>query len=127
MSAVKTLGEGDFDSAVAATDRPVLVDFSADWCAPCTAMAPALESFAARRAGELTVAKVDIDRAPGLASRFGIRSVPTLMLFKGGKPVATQPGMMSESQLAQFVEPHLTRERRPVEQDPARPQVDLDW
>jgi thioredoxin 1 len=127
MSAVLAVGDSDFDSTVASPDRPVLVDFSADWCGPCKAMAPALESFAAKRSGELTVAKVDIDRAPQVASRYAIRSVPTLMLFKDGKPVAMQPGMMSESQLAEFVEPHLARERRTVEQDPSRPQVDLDW
>ncbi|MDB5856519.1 MAG: trxA [Ramlibacter sp.] len=127
MSAVIEAGERDFDSALAGP-KPFLVDFSASWCGPCKAMAPALEAFAERRSNDLPVLKVDIDAAPGLANRYGIRSVPTLMLFKDGKPVATQPGMMSESQLASFVGQNLPpRERTPVEQDPGRPQIKLDW
>jgi thioredoxin len=127
MSAVIEAGEREFDWALAGP-QPFLVDFSASWCGPCKAMAPALEAFAERRSNELPVLKVDIDAAPGLANRYGIRSVPTLMLFRDGKPVATQPGMMSESQLASFVEQNLPpRERTPVEQDPGRPQIKLDW
>ena len=127
MSAVIEAGERDFDSALAGPG-PFLVDFSASWCGPCKAMAPALEAFAQGRGNELPVLKVDIDAAPGLANRYGIRSVPTLMLFQDGKPLATQPGMMSERQLASFVEQHLPpRERTPVEQDPQRPQIKLDW
>lgn len=126
MPAVKNVGSSDFDAAVAGPG-PVLVDFSASWCGPCRAMAPALEKFAASR-DDLDVVKVDIDEAPGIAGRYSVRSVPTLMLFVAGKPVATQAGMMSEGQLARFVEPHLAAAaRKPVAQDPNRPQVDLDW
>jgi thioredoxin 1 len=126
MPAVKEISGRDFESALASHD-PVLVDFSASWCGPCKAMAPVLESFAARRP-DLSVVKLDIDEAPSIASRYSVRSVPTLMLFKDGKPVASQAGMVGEAQLARFVDDRMPRtERAPVEQDPSRPQIKLDW
>jgi thioredoxin 1 len=126
MPAVNEVSGRDFESALAAHDR-VLVDFSASWCGPCKAMAPVLESFAAKRP-DLSVVKLDIDEAPSIASRYSIRSVPTLMLFKDGKPVASQAGMVGEAQLARFVgDPPPRTERPPVEQDPDRPQIKLDW
>ena len=128
MSAVIHASARDFESTLADRQTPVLVDFSASWCGPCRAMAPALESFAERRANEIAVVKLDIDEAPRIADQHSIRSVPTLMLFKDGKPLARQAGMMSEPQLAQFVDRHLPRKERPVvEQDPTRPQIKLDW
>lgn len=126
MPAVKNVGASDFDAAVAGP-APVLVDFSASWCGPCHAMAPALEKFAAGR-NDLDVVKVDIDEAPDIAGRYSVRSVPTLMLFVEGKPVAAQAAMMGEGQLTRFVAQHLpAATRKPVEQDPNRPRVDLDW
>jgi thioredoxin 1 len=89
MSAVIDAGGRDFEPTLAAQDRPVLVDFSASWCGPCKAMAPALEAFAECRYNELAVVKIDIDEAPGIASKYAIRSVPTLMLFM--EAAATRP------------------------------------
>jgi thioredoxin 1 len=127
MGTVVNASARDFD-AVIAEPHPVLVDFSAAWCGPCKAMAPALEAFARHRGDDLAVVKLDIDEAPDIASRYAVRSVPTLMLFQDGKPVASQAGMLSESQLTRFVDQHLqAREKRAVEQDPDRPQIDLDW
>jgi len=127
MPAVFHTSEGDFEATLVA-HNPALVDFSASWCGPCRAMAPALEAFAKRRRDSLAVIKVDIDEAPGIAARYSIRSVPTLMLFKNGKPLAMQAGMMSETQLDRFVDEHLPAPERPIaQQDPARPQIKLDW
>jgi thioredoxin 1 len=127
MAAVIELGERDFDAAVAGP-KPVLVDFSASWCGPCRAMAPALEAFAAHRSDDLAVVKIDIDAAPAVTARLGIHSVPTLVLFQDGKPVAVHAGMLSEKQLGEFFDRLLpARAKRAVEQDPNRPQVKLDW
>jgi thioredoxin len=127
MAAVIEVDGHGFDEAIAGPN-PVLVDFSASWCGPCRAMAPALEAFAAGRSDDLAVVKVDIDAAPAIAAHHGIRSVPTLMLFQDGERIAVHAGMLSERQLGVFVDQHLpARARRVVEQDPNRPQLKLDW
>ena len=79
--------EEDFDRSVLGSDVPVLVDFYADWCGPCKMIAPLLDEFAQSHVGKLFVAKVDSDLAPGLSVRFGIRGIPTLLLFKDGQEV----------------------------------------
>jgi thioredoxin 1 len=128
MPAVIEASARDFESTLASQRGPVLVDFTASWCGPCKMMAPALESFAERRRSALAVVKVDIDEAPDVAAKYGIGSVPTLMLLDNGRTLAQRSGMMSESQLAQFVDRALpSPERATVEQDPTRAQIDLDW
>ncbi len=85
--------ESSFDSDVLKANGPVLVDFWAEWCGPCRAIAPSLEDMAKDMAGKLTVAKINIDENPSIASKYQIRSIPTLMVFKDGKPAATYPAV----------------------------------
>jgi thioredoxin 2 len=80
------------DRIIGETDVPVVIDFYADWCGPCRFMAPVLDQFALDRAGEVLVGKLDTDRYPGEAVRFGIRGIPTLIVFSGGREVARQVG-----------------------------------
>jgi len=96
---VKQVTDASFASDVLAAERPVLVDFFADWCGPCHALAPALEQIASNRAGEVSVVKLDVDANPEATLRFGIKGLPTLMLFKGGQPVASQVGVLPKARL----------------------------
>lgn len=80
------------DQILAETDVPVLIDFYADWCGPCRIMAPVLDDFARDRAGEVLVGKLDTDRYPEAAARFGVRGIPTLIVFSGGREIARQVG-----------------------------------
>ncbi len=92
--------ESSFPSEVLLSDTPVAVDFFAEWCGPCKALAPVLEKFSEGYAGRVKIAKVDVDHNPGLAQRFQIRGVPTMIFFKGGKVVDQVVGMLPPAQLA---------------------------
>jgi thioredoxin 1 len=87
MSQVKELDDTSLETALQGAQHPVLVDFSATWCGPCKALAPTIDAVASEYSGRLDVYKIDIDSAPQSANHFGIRSVPTVILFKGGKEV----------------------------------------
>lgn len=100
---VKVSGS-DFDAVIGGTDVPVLVDFYADWCGPCKTMAPALDELAAARAGEVLVAKLDTDREPEVAGRFGIRGIPTLIVFREGRESARSTGAIGAKELAELVD-----------------------
>jgi thioredoxin 1 len=104
---IKHVSDASFDKDVLQSTTPVLVDYWAEWCGPCKMIAPVLEEVAKQYAGRLTVAKLDIDANPAITSRFGIRGIPTLILFKGGKPHAQKVGALSKSQLAAFVDSNL--------------------
>ena len=91
MTTTKT-SDASFDSDVLKAAKPVLVDFWAEWCGPCHAIAPVLERIAEERAEELTLVKVNIDEEQGLAMRYGIQSIPTVVLFKDGQPAAAAIG-----------------------------------
>ena len=88
-----------FDGFLAGTDRPVLVDFHADWCGPCQAIAPLIEEIAGETAGAASVAKLNVDEAPAITARYGIRAIPTFIVFKGGKPVRTLRGATTKEAL----------------------------
>lgn len=91
--------KGKFDALVD-QETPVLVDFYADWCGPCQAMAPILKEVAQDLDGKVKIVKIDVDRNQPIAQRFGVRSIPTLILFKGGNIVWQQAGMMSKRDLS---------------------------
>jgi thioredoxin 1 len=84
---VLNIGDGDFNKEVIESDKPVLVDFWASWCAPCRAIAPAIDELADQYKGQVKVAKMDIDHNQDTPQKYGIRSIPTLLVFKGGKVV----------------------------------------
>ena len=99
--------DATFEADVLGSSVPVLVDYWAEWCGPCKMISPMLEESAATYAGRLSLAKLNVDENPKAPSQYHVRSIPTLMLFKGGQPVATKVGALSKSQLNAFIEENL--------------------
>lgn len=95
--------DASFDADVLKSSEPVVVDFWAEWCGPCKMIAPALEEISDELAGKVKVAKLNIDENQGTAIKYGVRSIPTLILFKDGKPVATQVGAAPKNRLADWI------------------------
>ena len=107
MSSSKAVSDTSFETDVLKASGPVLVDFWAEWCGPCKMIAPALESLAAKLGDKITIAKVNIDENPQTPGRYGVRGIPTLMLFKDGQVAATKIGAMPESALHQWVQQNI--------------------
>ncbi len=101
------LSDADFEEKVLKAEGPVLVDYWAEWCGPCKMIAPILEDVAKDYKGRLTVAKLNIDDNPATPQKYGVRGIPTLMLFKGGEVHATKVGAQSKSQLTAFLDGSL--------------------
>ena len=95
--------DDSFDSDVLKSDTPVLVDFWATWCGPCKALAPTLEAIAGEKAGALKVCKVDVDNSPQTAAQYGVRSIPTMVLFKGGEKVDQLVGNVAKGQIEEML------------------------
>jgi len=101
MSQAKELTSADFDAEVLQSDMPVLVDFWAPWCGPCRMMGPILDAVAEKYAGRVKVGKVNVDEAGDLAGKYGVRSIPTLIIFKGGEQADMVVGAVPEAELSQ--------------------------
>ena len=104
---VVTLNDLNFESEVLKSDKPVLIDFTATWCGPCKMIAPILDEVASEYQAKLRVAKLNIDENPQTPPKFGIRGIPTLILFKNGTVEAQKVGALSKSQLAAFLDSNL--------------------
>lgn len=104
---IKQITDESFVDDVIKSDKPVLIDFWAEWCGPCRMMSSILDEVAADYEGKLVVGKIDTDENRQTPSQFGIRGIPTMMIFKNGELVATKVGATTKSQLISFIEPHL--------------------
>ena len=105
--AIKHISDASFEADVLKSSTPVLVDYWADWCGPCKMIAPILDEVAQEYAGKIKIAKLNIDENQATPPKFGIRGIPTLMLFKNGNIEATKVGALSKSQLTAFIDSHI--------------------
>lgn len=107
MSSIAAISDSSFETDVIESATPVLVDFWAQWCGPCKAIAPILEDLAQKYGDKIKIVKLDVDSNPGTPPKFGVRGIPTLILFKDGQVKATQVGLISKNDLAQFIDTNI--------------------
>lgn len=107
MSEIKYVSDASFETDVLKSSGPVLVDYWAEWCGPCRMIAPILDEVATEFKGKLTVAKLNVDENQAVPGKYGIRGIPTLMLFKDGAVVGTKVGALSKSQLTAFINDNI--------------------
>ncbi len=107
MSNILAITDDTFENEVSEATVPVLVDFWAQWCGPCKAIAPLLDDIAAKYAGKVKIVKLDVDSNPATPPKFGVRGIPTLILFKEGQVQATQVGLLSKTELMSFLDSHI--------------------
>ena len=103
----KAVSDADFEAEVVKSDQPVVVDFWAEWCGPCKILSPVVDELAEEMKDKVKVVKVNIDEAPEAPTKYGVRGIPTLMIFKNGEVVDTRVGGMPKSQLTEWVEGQL--------------------
>ena len=105
--ATKNVGDNDFAATVLSSGKPVLVDFWAEWCGPCKMIGPSLEEISEELAGQVEIVKLNIDDHPDTPAKYGVRGIPTMILFKGGKAVDQIVGLVSKDELKKMVSAHL--------------------
>ena len=103
MSAIY-IDDSEFEAKVLSSGTPVLVDFWAEWCGPCRQISPVLDEIAKEKAGKLVVAKVNIDKSPATPQKYGVRGIPTLIMFKNGQAVSTKVGSLPKSKLIEWID-----------------------
>lgn len=101
------IDDSEFETKVLKSAVPVVVDFWAEWCGPCRQISPVLEEIAKEREGKVTIAKVNIDKNPGTPQKYGVRGIPTLIIFKNGQAVSTKVGSLPKSKLLEWVDSQL--------------------
>ncbi len=107
MSNLSAITDSSFEKDVVESNIPVLVDFWAQWCGPCKVIAPILDEIAQKYTGKIKIVKLDVDSNPATPPKFGVRGIPTLILFKDGQVQATQVGMLTKAELTSFIDSHI--------------------
>src|ERR1700755_2955336 len=105
--ATKAVTDSSFQADVLESDKPVVVDFWAEWCGPCKMIGPSLEELSEEMGGQVTITKINIDENPDAPAKYGVRGIPTMIMFKNGQPAATQVGAAPKSQLKRWIESTL--------------------